>query len=313
LQTDVERFAESIGAAVYPLDVAVSGETQTSNGGKGILVDPNGTPGRPAILFGERVDHGIRIDSPNPPYVATPELLDRAGIDPASVGGDVELITPDTSELVLIDINSSVRDPDATPDATTLRYRDPGYSEQPKTLLTDSAVAAHGWTTQRVAWFVEADRPLTAAQRNEARDLAARSGIVVVTRDSNSGLTITRSVSTAAGMLLALAILAMTLGLIRGEAVRDLQTLTATGASSVARRSITATTAAALALLGALLGLGGAYIALIAGYSDNLHPLTRVPTSNLALMVLGLPVLAACGGWIFAGRQPAVITRQALE
>ena len=114
-------------------------------------------------------------------------------------------------------------------------------------------------------------------------------------------------------MLLTLAILAMTIGLIRGEAQRDLQALTATGATSATRRTITGTTAAALALLGGLLGLAGAYTALLAGYSDDLEPLTRVPTTNLLLILVGLPVLAAAGGWLLAGREPPAIARQALE
>ena len=114
-------------------------------------------------------------------------------------------------------------------------------------------------------------------------------------------------------MVLALGILAMTIGLVRGEASRDLQTLTATGATSHVRRVITAATAGALAILGATLGLAGAYAALVAGYSDDLHPLTRIPWAHLVAIVVGLPVLAATAGWILAGREPRTFTRQALD
>jgi putative ABC transport system permease protein len=316
IEKQIDEFAASIGATVYPLDVAIAGSgtnESSSGGGKPIAPGPNGEQGHPTIMFGTKVPHGIRTDSPNPPYVATPALLAHLGIDSSTIGSDIELISPDRRDLVLLDVGSVTRDIDATPLAHTLRYRDRGYSEQPKTLLTPAAVAAHGWKTQRAGWFVETDRPLTSAQRGDARTLAAGSGIVVTTRDAHRALSITRSLATAAGMLLTLAILAMTIGLIRGESARDLQTLTATGATSFARRTITATTSAALALLGTLLGLLGAYIALIAGYSDNLHPLTRVPTSNLVVMLVGLPSLAALGGWLFAGRQPPTISRQALE
>ena len=58
--------------------------------------------------------------------------------------------------------------------------------------------------------------------------------------------------------MLALAILSLTVGLIRSESAGDLRTLTATGADSSIRRTLTATTARALALLGALLGVTGA-------------------------------------------------------
>ena len=49
--------------------------------------------------------------------------------------------------------------------------------------------------------------------------------------------------ATAAGMLLALGVLAMTVGLIRAEAAGDVRMLTATGATSTIRRAVTASTA----------------------------------------------------------------------
>ncbi len=67
-------------------------------------------------------------------------------------------------------------------------------------------------------------------------------------------------------MLLALGVLAMTVGLIRAEAAGDIRTLTATGATSTIRRAVTASTAGGLAVLGALLGTVGAYLGLSAGY-----------------------------------------------
>ena len=57
-------------------------------------------------------------------------------------------------------------------------------------------------------------------------------------------------------MLVALGVLAMTVGLIRSETAGDLRTLTATGASSATRRTLNAATAGALALLGGILGTG---------------------------------------------------------
>jgi len=61
--------------------------------------------------------------------------------------------------------------------------------------------------------------------------------MTVETRDDQTELTAIRSGATAAGMLLALGILAMTVGLIRSEAAGDLRTLTATGATSTTRRN----------------------------------------------------------------------------
>jgi putative ABC transport system permease protein len=119
--------------------------------------------------------------------------------------------------------------------------------------------------------------------------------------------------ATAAGGVLALAILAMTVGLIRSEAAGDLRTLTATGATSRIRRTLTAATAGALALLGALLGVAGAYVVLLATYHDDLGYLSDVPFLFLALGVVGVPLAAAAAGWLLAGREPQGMSRTVLE
>ena len=105
----------------------------------------------------------------------------------------------------------------------------------------------------------------------------------------------------------------MTVGLIRSETGNDLRTLTATGASSRTRRTLTGATAGALALLGALLGTAGAYAALLLWHRRDLHPLSHVPVLNLVLILAGLPLLALAGGWLLAGREPPEMARRPLE
>ncbi len=105
----------------------------------------------------------------------------------------------------------------------------------------------------------------------------------------------------------------MTVGLIRSEAANDLRTLAATGASSTTRRSITAATAGALALLGAVLGTAGAYAALLAWHRSDLSPLGHVPVVNLVVILVGLPLIATAAGWLLAGGEPSVIARRPLE
>jgi putative ABC transport system permease protein len=105
----------------------------------------------------------------------------------------------------------------------------------------------------------------------------------------------------------------MTVGLIRSESAGDLRTLTATGATNRVRRTLTAATAGALALLGALLGVAGAYVALAATYLDDLGYLSRIPALSLVLIVVGVPLMAAASGWLLAGREPAAIARPAIE
>ncbi len=121
------------------------------------------------------------------------------------------------------------------------------------------------------------------------------------------------SVRLIAGAPLALGILAMSVGLIRGESAGDLRTLTATGATSRIRRAFTATTAGALALLGALLGVAVAYVVLVATYRDDLGYLSDVAVVYLVLAVAGVPLAAAAAGWLLAGREPPAIARRVIE
>src|SRR5262249_50718814 len=133
------------------------------------------------------------------------------------------------------------------------------------------------------------------------------------TRSAAKSLAPLRNWSTAAGILVALGVLAMTVGLIRSEAGRDLRTLTATGASSRTRRTITGATTGVLALLGAVLGTAGASAALMAWYRTPLHPVPRGRWTTLAVIVIALPVVATATGWLLAGREPSAMTRQPLE
>ena len=148
---------------------------------------------------------------------------------------------------------------------------------------------------------------------DHARNLAAGAGLTLETRPAHQTLTQLRNDATAAGLLVALGILAMTVGLIRSESAQDLRTLTATGAGSTTRRAITGATAAALALLGGLLGTAAAYLALLAWYHHDLHPMKQVPVVDLLAILVGLPVLAATLGWLLAGREPHAIARRPLE
>src|SRR5579872_469535 len=116
--------------------------------------------------------------------------------------------------------------------------------------------------------------------------------------------------ATGAALAIALFVLAMSLGLIRAETAGDRRTLAAAGASAATRRAITASTGGALALLGAVLGSAGAYVATTAYFTNSsqnatgslLSDLTQVPALNLAAIFVGLPLLAVVGGWVLAGR-----------
>jgi putative ABC transport system permease protein len=183
----------------------------------------------------------------------------------------------------------------------------------PTSFITLDGLRRRGWKQIPSGWLIESGRSLTSDQIADARELAARGGLTIETRRESTSFTTLIAIATAAGALLALAILAMTVGLIRSESAGDLRTLTATGATSRIRRTLTAATAGGLAFLGALLGVAGAYLMLVATYFDKLDYLGRIPVLYLVLMVVGLPVAAAAAGWLLAGREPPAIARPAIE
>jgi len=254
------------------------------------------------------------------PYVATPELLQRYGIDPGTIDGDTDLLTVHTGRVSLMDFTSRKEPVTGVDDAYARGTRVvqrvdslSSYSSAPTSLVTENALSRHGWVRARAGWLLEAADPLTSEQIAAARSAAASSGLTIETREGQNDLATLQTVATLVGALLALAIVATAIGLIRGEAVNDLRTLTATGADGRTRRNITASTAGALALLGAVLGTGGAYIALVAGFHSELDKLAPLPLTQLVALTVGLPAASAIAGWLLAGREPRSFTRQALE
>jgi putative ABC transport system permease protein len=256
-------------------------------------------------------------------YVATPALLRHLGIDPATVDPNTDFLahpSVPTDELVIpITEPTGQEERDVLPVTNVQRIDSQGYlggntdGLAPTSFITPEGLRRHGWREIPSGWLLESSRPLTSDQIAAARDLAAAGGLTIeVQRETTSFATLI-AIATAAGALLALTILAMTVGLIRSESAGDLRTLTATGATSRIRRTLTAATAGALALLGALLGVAGAYVALAATYFDKLDYLGRIPVLYLGLMVVGIPLAAAGAGWLVGGRQPPAIARPAIE
>ena len=110
----------------------------------------------------------------------------------------------------------------------------------------------------------------------------------------------------------------MSVGLIRSETANDLRTLAATGASSYTRRALTAATAGALGLGGAVLGTFAGYIAVIGwlrgdSAKGGISALGNVPVTSLLVILIGLPLAACVAGWLLAGRQPPMLARQPIE
>ncbi len=261
-------------------------------------------------------------------YVATPALLRYLGIDPSAVDPSTDFVVDPavrTNELVTVSMQRTSKsrggEPTVNEHAVTnvLRidsrklFGSLGQTGLATSFITLDGLRRRGLDQIPSGWLVESSRPLTSEQIADARDLASAGGLTIETRRESTSFTTLIAIATAAGALLALAILAMTVGLIRSEAAADLRTLTATGATSRIRRTLTAATAGALAFLGGLLGVAGAYLMLAATYFDKLDYLGRVPVLYLVLIVVGIPAAAAAAGWLLAGREPPAIARPAIE
>jgi putative ABC transport system permease protein len=193
----------------------------------------------------------------------------------------------------------------------------PSGTSAPNTVITEHAMRALGLTSSTDGWFIQAPRPLTSSQIYNARQTAATAGMTIETQNSVPSLSQITNVATVFAIALVLGILAMSVGLIRSETASDLRTLTATGAGSTIRRGLTATTAGALALAGAVAGLICGYVTAIGFFRtnqlDGLSALGSIPVANLLLILIGMPLAAAAGGWLLAGREPAGLARQPAE
>jgi putative ABC transport system permease protein len=270
-----------------------------------------------------------------PLYIATPQLLRTFGIKASAVnpGADVLTMRPGfatTTKMQLVYGNYFAngapnsgsfpcpkQDCLANPVMQTVNALPPGTSA-PNTVITEHAVRALHLQAQTAGWLIQVPHPLTAAQIHDVRLSAAAANMNVETRSSVPSLGQIINTATAFGILLALGILAMSVGLIRSETASDLRTLTATGASSTTRRNLTAATAGALALLGAVLGTAAGYLAAIAWFRDSalnggIAALTSVPTANLLVILVGMPLIAAAAGWLLAGREPRGLAHQPME
>jgi putative ABC transport system permease protein len=281
-------------------------------------------------------------------YVATPQLLQAFGITPSEINPNADIVTslPGLSGVSHLSLDwcsatKQVSAPQTPPpggggtfsDGTVCTgggsIRNPVIQElgplpsgvhAPNTLVTERFLREHGLmnTLSNNGWMIITPQALTAPQIHSAQLAAAAANLAIETKNDEPTSGEVVNTATAFGILLALAILAMSLGLIRSEAAGDLRTLTATGASSFTRRMLTAATAGGLAFLGGLLGTLAAYVGMIGWIRNNslnggISALANVPVNNLLVVLIGMPIAAAVLGWLLAGREPSVIAHQPIE
>ncbi len=326
------------GSRVVTLDaVTAPGIQFESVGGPG----PGPVSGKPSAVLAKSVTgpdgrHGLQPVVPV--YLATSAVLSFYGISPAEIRPATDVVTslPDLSGSKLMTFalaaacahaggNGCVHPgkhagsagrsrPGVSDPVIQVLSQLPHYSSAPATLITAREVKALGLTPVTDAWLIETPHPLTATQITRADHWAAAAGLTVetATRTAQASLVSVSNRATAAAVVAALVVLAMTIGLIRSETAGDLRVLAATGAGSRTRRLITGATAAALALLGALLGTVAAYLGVIA-WNRGIHNLAHAPVVSLVVLIGGLPIAALAAGSLLAGREPPAIAGQPLD
>lgn len=320
------READALAAQLHApapleLDVAVSVNVQPPAIGR------NGPPSGSGSqnVYGTIVSLNGR-GSGGLPYVATPALLKAFGISQSEVNPAADVLTaraglPSAGGLALVSGSYLAQGTPGCPAGTCILSpviqevsKLPVGTSVPNTVLTEQAVRELHETAVPVGWLIQAPTALTPVQVNAARQAALGLGTAVETKSGQLSLGEISNGATTGGLLLALGVLAMTVGLIRSETVRDLRTLTAAGAGARTRRALTGVTTGVIAFLGAVLGTVAAFLAVLAwAHSDLLQTFGTVPWYDIGLLVIGMPLIGAAAGWVFGGRQPAAVSRQPLE
>jgi putative ABC transport system permease protein len=272
-------------------------------------------------------------------YVATPQLLRAYGIKASEINPDADVLSslPGLSGVSGITFtygsNSGFQNPgpgsQQTPPCSASNGclahpviqevgALPTGTSAPNTVITEHAMKEFHIQASTTDWLVQGTAPITSAQISSAELAASTTQLSVEAKNDQPTSSAVIGSATIFGILIALGVLGMSVGLVRSETASDLRTLAATGASSFTRRTLTAVTAGALGFLGALLGVVGGYIGMIGWLRSNslnggISALENIPVADLLLILLGMPAFAAIVGWLFAGREPAAMAHQAIE
>ncbi len=273
-------------------------------------------------------------------YVATPQLLKEFGITTSDINPNADILSsrPGLASVAGLDFQYSsggkaagAPGSSAASNQTCTRVAGcnahpviqyigalPSGTSAPNTVITEHAMKKYHIQASTSDWLLQGTQPFNAVQLSGAQLTASSAQLSVESRNQVPSSSSITSTATLFAILLALAVLGMSVGLVRSETANDLRTLTAAGASSYTRRTLTAVTAGALGFLGALLGVGGGYIGMIGWLRSNalnggISALGNVPIGDLLLILFGMPAIAAIVGWLFAGRDPSGVTRQPIS
>lgn len=336
----VRRTATGVSAVTTPVDVASPAQLTASARtiAKGLdarlvaLESPDA--GLNGTNLGRQWDGQI--------YVATPQLLETFGIKQTQIDPNADILSSrpgltGVSGLVLNYASSSksAGAPSAPGEGPTSQVCTvathclahpviqevgalPTGTSAPNTVITEHAMREFHIAATTSTWLMKGTQPFTAAQIASAQLAASTTQLSVESKNDQPTSTAVMGWATIFGIVIALGVLGLSVGLLRSETASDLHTLTATGASSYTRRTLTAVTAGALGFLGALLGTLGGYIGMIGWIRGNslnggIAALGNIPVLDLLVILLAMPAFAAVIGWLFAGREPAAMAHSAIE
>jgi putative ABC transport system permease protein len=193
----------------------------------------------------------------------------------------------------------------------------PTGTSAPNTVITEHAMKKFHIRASTTDWLVQGTQTFSGSQISSAELAASTGQLSVESKNDQPSSSAVINAATIFGIVVALGVLGMSVGLVRSETASELRTLTAAGASSYTRRTLTAATAGALGFLGALLGVVGGYIGMIGWLRSNslnggIAALGNIPVADLLLILLGMPAFGAIVGWLFAGREPAAMAHQTI-
>ena len=272
-----------------------------------------------------------------PIYVATPQLLSAFGITSSEIDANADVLSsrPGLSGVSGLDLNyaGSLKGPGASEEAPPICTAStnclahpviqeigalPRGTSAPNTLITENAIREFHIQATTSDWLIRGTQPFTAAQIASAQIAASNAQLSVEPKNDQPSSYAVISWAMIFGIVVALGVLGMSVGLVRAETASDLRTLAAAGASRYTRRTLTAVTAGALGFLGALLGVLGGYIGMIGWLRSNslnggIAALGNIPVADLLLILLGMPAFAAIVGWLLAGREPSAMAHQPIE
>ena len=265
-------------------------------------------------------------------YVATPQLLRSFGINPSEINPNADILSsrPGLSGVsgIGFEYGSGAKNgPSQSCTAATGCLANPVIQEvgalptgtsAPNTVVTEHAMREFHIQENTTDWLVQGTQDFSASQISNAELAASTTQLSVEAKNDQPSSSAVISWATIFGIVIALGVLGMSVGLVRSETASELRTLAAAGASSYTRRTLSAVTAGALGFLGALLGTVGGYVALIGWLRSNslnggIAALGNVPVADLLLLLFGMPAFAALVAWLFAGREPTAIAHQPIE